>query len=81
MSSFRERENATADVSAEEQRRSGPVLVELFSSQGCSTSPEAELLLSRLRKGDFDGLDLPPVLVLGFHVDYWDLGSGPACGL
>ncbi|KAG6685650.1 hypothetical protein I3842_12G122000 [Carya illinoinensis] len=71
-SSLRERKNATADVSAEEQRRSGPVFVELFCSQGCSTSPEAELLVSRLGRGDLDGLDLPPVLVLGFHVDYWD---------
>ncbi|KAB2605774.1 hypothetical protein D8674_005491 [Pyrus ussuriensis x Pyrus communis] len=46
---------ATAHVSAEEQQRSGPVLVELFSSQGCSTSPVAELLVSRLGRGDFDG--------------------------
>ncbi|KAM1228335.1 hypothetical protein ACFX2J_007444 [Malus domestica] len=63
---------ATAHVSAEEQQRSGPVLVELFSSQGCSTSPVAELLVSRLGRGDFDGTDLPPVVVLAFHVDYWD---------
>lgn len=67
-----ERNNATADVSAEEQRHGGPVLVELFSSQGCATSPEAELVMSRLGRGDFDGPDLPPVVVLGFHVDYWD---------
>lgn len=62
--------SATADVSAEEQRRGGPVLVELFSSQGCKTSPEAEILLSRLGRGDFE-LDVP-VVVLAFHVDYWD---------
>ncbi|CAN0826586.1 hypothetical protein LINGRAHAP2_LOCUS731 [Linum grandiflorum] len=60
----------TLDVSAEEQRRAGPVLVELFSSQGCSTSPQADLLLSRLGRGDF-ALD-SPVIVLAFHVDYWD---------
>lgn len=46
------------------------MLVELFSSQGCKTSPEAELLISRLGRGDFN-LDRP-VIVLGFHVDYWD---------
>ncbi|PRQ31494.1 putative thioredoxin-like protein [Rosa chinensis] len=63
---------ATADVSAEEQRKSGPVLVELFSSQGCTTSPVAELLLSRLGRGDFNGSDVPPVVVLAYHVDYWD---------
>ncbi|XP_015896725.1 uncharacterized protein LOC107430404 [Ziziphus jujuba] len=64
--------NTTADLSSEEQRRGGAVLVELFSSQGCATSPEAELLLSRLGRGDFNGSDLPPVVVLAHHVDYWD---------
>jgi hypothetical protein len=67
-----ERSNVTADVAAEEDRRGGAVLVELFSSQGCATSPEAELLVSRLGRGDFDGQELPPVVVLAFHVDYWD---------
>nr|XP_034932862.1 uncharacterized protein LOC118063063 [Populus alba] len=62
--------NVTVDVSAEEQHRGGAVLVELFSSQGCKTSPEAELLVSRLGRGDFQ-LEMP-VIVLAFHVDYWD---------
>lgn len=44
--------------------------MELFSSQGCSTSPQAELLFSRLGRGDFN-LDLP-VILLAYHVDYWD---------
>lgn len=48
----------------------GPVVVELFSSQGCATSPAAELVLSRLGRGDFQ-LEVP-VVVLAFHVDYWD---------
>ncbi|MQL87442.1 hypothetical protein Taro_019992 [Colocasia esculenta] len=78
---------STADLSAEEQRRGAPVVVELFSSQGCATSPQAELLLSRLGRGDFHAAEgegsgdggagegsgeLPPVVVLAFHVDYWD---------
>lgn len=62
--------NVTADVSAEEQRRGGAILVELFSSQGCKTSPEAEMLVSRLGRGDFE-LEVP-VVVLAYHVDYWD---------
>ncbi|KAJ6980030.1 hypothetical protein NC653_027992 [Populus alba x Populus x berolinensis] len=62
--------NVTVDVSAEEQRRGGAVLVELFSSQGCATSPAAELLVSRLGRGDFQ-LEMP-VIALAFHVDYWD---------
>ncbi|XP_065864551.1 uncharacterized protein [Euphorbia lathyris] len=60
----------TVDASAEEQRRPGPIVVELFSSQGCATSPEAELLVSRLGRGDF-ALETP-VICLAFHVDYWD---------
>ncbi|KAF2314279.1 hypothetical protein P3X46_027064 [Hevea brasiliensis] len=62
--------NVTVDASAEEQRRAGAIMVELFSSQGCATSPEAELLVSRLGRGDF-ALETP-VIVLAFHVDYWD---------
>ncbi|KAL3508608.1 hypothetical protein ACH5RR_028009 [Cinchona calisaya] len=63
-------ENATADISSEEQRKGGPVVVELFSSQGCATSTEAELLLSRLGRGDFK-LEVP-VILLAYHVDFWD---------
>ncbi|XP_073027920.1 uncharacterized protein [Primulina eburnea] len=63
-------DNVTADLTTEEQRRGGPVVVELFTSQGCATSPEAELLISRLGRGDFN-LDVPLIL-LSYHVDYWD---------
>ncbi|KAJ0047191.1 hypothetical protein Pint_04420 [Pistacia integerrima] len=69
-SNHAQEKNVTADVSAEEQRRGGAVLVELFSSQGCKTSPEAEVLVSRLGRGDFE-LEVP-VIVLAYHVDYWD---------
>ncbi|KAK9269310.1 hypothetical protein L1049_001081 [Liquidambar formosana] len=73
-SSTRKAENhassATVDATAEEQRRGGAVLVELFSSQGCATSLEAEMLVSRLGRGDFE-LEVP-VIVLAYHVDYWD---------
>ncbi|CAI9088604.1 OLC1v1022984C1 [Oldenlandia corymbosa var. corymbosa] len=69
-SSSSHEEIATADISAEEQRRGGPVVVELFSSQGCATSSEAELLFSRLGRGDFN-LEVP-VILLAYHVDYWD---------
>ena len=66
----------TKDSSAREAEEEGAVVaasavvVELFSSQGCKTSPEAELLMSRLGRGDF-GLNRP-VIVLAYHVDYWD---------
>lgn len=59
-----------ADITAEELKTGGPVVVELFSSQGCATSPEAELLFSRLGRGDFN-LEVP-VILMAYHVDYWD---------
>lgn len=63
-------DNATADLTAEELRRGGPVVVELFSSQGCATSPAAEVLFSRVGRGDFN-MEVP-VILMAFHVDYWD---------
>lgn len=44
-----------------------PVLVELFTSQGCSSCPPADELLAEL--ADDDTLDIIPV---AFHVDYWN---------
>ena len=43
-----------------------PVLVELFTSQSCSSCPPAEGLLGDLAAGSRD------VLPLAFHVTYWD---------
>lgn len=42
-----------------------PVVVELYTSEGCSSCPPADRWLSTL-KGRAD------VLALAFHVDYWD---------
>ncbi|KAH9323847.1 hypothetical protein KI387_018486 [Taxus chinensis] len=51
----------------------GAVLIELFTSQGCSTSPSADLLISKLGRGDTQELEVEvPVIVLAFHVEFWD---------
>lgn len=51
--------------SAPAQPSHGPVVVELFQSQGCSDCPPAQLNLNGLA-------DRPDVLALSFGVTYWD---------
>lgn len=43
----------------------GPVVVELFTAEGCASCPAAERALERWER-------YPNVIVLGEHVDYWD---------
>ena len=42
-----------------------PVVLELFTSQGCSSCPPADALLGQLAQR-------PTVIALAWHVDYWD---------
>lgn len=56
---------SAGDLRAQSSSPRGPAVVELYTSQGCSSCPPADALLGELSQ-------MPSVLALSFHVDYWD---------
>lgn len=56
---------AMLGVAAPGQAQQSPVVLELFTSQGCAACPPADKLLETLADRD-------DVIALALHVDYWD---------
>jgi len=52
-------------LAAQADAPSRPLVVELFTAQGCSSCPPADAYLGQLS-------ERPDVVALAFHVDYWD---------
>ena len=57
--------SAMADQPVHPVVHDDPVVIELFTSEGCSSCPPADALLGRLAQRH-------DLLALAFHIDYWD---------
>lgn len=61
---------ATAPITAPAKPSRPAVLLELFTSEGCSSCPPADELLAQLAEGGT--VEDTPVIALELHVDYWN---------
>jgi hypothetical protein len=56
------------EVAKMETAGKGFAVIELFTSEGCSSCPPADALVAKVQKESGD----KPVYILAFHVDYWN---------
>lgn len=56
---------AMQPAQADQTKSGAKAVLELFTSQGCSSCPPADALLKSL-------VDRPDVIAISYHVDYWD---------
>ena len=57
--------NKTLAVNKNEK---GFAVIELFTSEGCSSCPSADAVIAKIEKESID----KPVYILAYHVDYWN---------
>jgi hypothetical protein len=68
ITSFKDNFNSNeVDVSLPTEENKGIVVLELYTSQGCSSCPPADVLLDKVEKQYGE-----EVITLSYHVDYWN---------
>jgi hypothetical protein len=61
----------TGRVSTSPAETKGFALVELFTSEGCSSCPPADALVAKMLEENPQA----PIYLMAYHVDYWDRGG------